>query len=107
MIENIEFLEFMYYAAITERQRLVLQTSTGTVFGTPLPSEESALTPFEQRIVSNWNEFRTNEPFDDAPMHRVPLRNVTIQDGNSTINIPFLVVFADHVNAVSLASYVD
>lgn len=89
--------------------RLVLVTPAGMIIGTAIPKEEAdpdvaSMTKVTTELARGY--YKENRLPIDAPLEDndgfFTLKNVLIQSGGTSAQIPFLVVFFDQVIAVSI-----
>ena len=102
------------FAAMTSLEtmkdsRLVLLTPAGMIVGTAIPKEEAdpnvaSMTKVTSELARGY--YKENRLPTDAPLENndgfFMLKNVLLQSGGTTAQIPFLVIFFDQVIAVSI-----
>ena len=93
-----------------EKNKLVLATPAGIIFGTPVYDEESTeelpLTSFVNSLALTYR--KEHDISDDTRLEEndgfLYLKDVTIQNGVQRTNLPYMCVFYDQIIGVSIGN---
>lgn len=104
-----DMLEFIEYFAKHTDNNIIIQTGGATIFGTPVDFDaEIKVNPLIDNMLNSFAEFRSKKideiekDEEQALVNKaVFLKDVTIA-GERKTTIPFLIVFADQISAISL-----
>ena len=96
-----------------EKNSVILFTSAGIICGTPVGITDDVSNPADfltetmKKLVKSYRDDNniSDEAFLDGNDGCVALKNVTIQNDQQKLNIPFLCVFIDQIVGVSIGSF--
>ncbi|EZP95979.1 MULTISPECIES: hypothetical protein [Enterococcus] len=106
-----DMIEYIELFAKNSNNNIIIQTGGATICGTPIDFDaEVKVNPLIDAMMDSFAEFRSKK-IDDIEkddeqslvVKSIFLKDVTII-GERTTNIPFLVVFADQISAISLGN---